>query len=124
MNRDSILEDLVYSKDFKGTLLSFEKGVFRNVILGIEVRSWKGQGLHGLSELCHCCRDLINKYKDISASSTLNPGTKTRFLNIFCGVEHNMCNTKVKDITWNLLFNWWKNLKLVQHAEFNIQFAK
>ena len=31
---------------------------------------------------------------------------------------------KVKDITWNLLFNWWKNLKLVQHAEFNIQFAK
>ena len=67
---------------------------------------------------------LFDKYRDISASSTLNPGTKTRFLNIFCGVEHNMCNTKVKDITWNLLFNWWKNLKLVQHAEFNIQFAK
>ena len=67
---------------------------------------------------------LFDKYRDISASSTLNPGTKSCFLNIFCGVTHNMCNTKVKDITWNILFNWWKNLKLVQHANFNIPFAK
>lgn len=34
-----------------------------------------------------------------------------------------MCNTKVKDITTELIFNWWKNFKLVQHAGFNIQFA-
>ena len=31
-----------------------------------------------------------------------------------------MCNAEVIP---NLLFNWWKNFKLVQHAGFNIQFA-
>ena len=36
----------------------------------------------------------------------------TRFLNIFCGVAHNMCNAEV---TPNLLFNWWKNFKILQH---------
>ena len=40
---------------------------------------------------------LFDKYRDISASSTLNPGTN---LNIFCGVAHNMCNTKVKGPKW------------------------
>ena len=34
-----------------------------------------------------------------------------------------MCNTKVKDITANLLLNWWKNFKLAQHVGFNVQFA-
>lgn len=66
---------------------------------------------------------LFNRFGDISASSTFNSGTKTRLLNIFCGVVHSMCNTMVKDINENLLFNWWKNFKLVQHAGFNIQFA-
>ncbi|GMY39868.1 hypothetical protein FCV25MIE_35112 [Fagus crenata] len=66
---------------------------------------------------------LFNKYGDIGANSTLNQGTKTRFLNIFCGVVQSMCNSKVKDITTILLFNWWKNFKLVQHAGFYIQFA-
>ena len=28
----------IFGKDFRGTLLSYEKGVFRNVVLGIEVR--------------------------------------------------------------------------------------
>ena len=31
-----------------------------------------------------------------------------------------MCNTEV---TTDLLFNWWMNFKLVQHAGFNIRFA-
>ena len=44
----------------------------------------------------------------------------TRFLNIFCGVAHNMCNAEV---TPNLLFNWWKNFKILQHGGFDLQFA-
>ncbi|KAK7840952.1 hypothetical protein CFP56_016080 [Quercus suber] len=66
---------------------------------------------------------LFFKYGDISEKSPLNLGTKTRFLNIFCGVVHSMCNTKAKDINRTLLFNWWKNFKLVQEAKFDIQFA-
>uniref|UniRef100_A0A7N2LE44 Uncharacterized protein n=1 Tax=Quercus lobata TaxID=97700 RepID=A0A7N2LE44_QUELO len=65
-------------------------------------------------------KSLFEKFGDFSADSTLNPRTKTRFINIFGGVAHSMCNTQV---TTDLLFNWWKNFKLVQHAEFNIQFA-
>ena len=65
-------------------------------------------------------KSLFKKFGDFSADSTLNPRTKTRFINIFGGVAHSMCN---REVTTDLLFNWWKNLKLVQHAGFNIQFA-
>ena len=65
-------------------------------------------------------KSLFEKFGDFSADSTLNPRTKTRLINIFGGVAHSMCNTEV---TTDLLFNWWKYFKLVQHAGFNIQFA-
>ena len=55
---------------------------------------------------------LFDKYGDISASSTSNPKAKMRVLDIVGGVAQSMCDTKVKDITSNLLLNWWKNLKL------------
>ena len=66
---------------------------------------------------------LFDKYGDISASSTSNPRTKMRVLNIVGGVAQSMCNTMVKDITPYLLFNWWKNFQLAQHVGFNVQFA-
>ena len=34
-----------------------------------------------------------------------------------------MMNTKVVDITKDLLLNWWTSLRILQFAEFNIQFA-
>ena len=34
-----------------------------------------------------------------------------------------MINTKVVDITQDLLLNWWTSLKILQFAEFEIQFA-
>ena len=34
-----------------------------------------------------------------------------------------MINTKVVNITENLLLNWWTCLKILQFAEFRIQFA-
>ena len=46
-------------KDFKGTPLSCDKEVFYNVVLGFDVKSCKDQGLHGLSKLCHCCREYL-----------------------------------------------------------------
>ena len=88
--------------------------------MGFGVQSCKCWGLHGLSKLCLNSKELIRKYGDISANSSLNPRTETRLLNIFCGVAYSMCNTKV---TTNLLFYWWKHFKLVHHAGFNIQFA-
>lgn len=63
---------------------------------------------------------LFEKFGDFSAETTLNPRAKTRLINIFGGVAHSMCNTEV---TTDLLFNWWKYFKLVQHAGFNIKFA-
>uniref|UniRef100_A0A2N9ILU7 Uncharacterized protein n=1 Tax=Fagus sylvatica TaxID=28930 RepID=A0A2N9ILU7_FAGSY len=68
-------------------------------------------------------KSIFNKHGDICAKSTLKRETKTRFLNMFCGVVYSMCNTMAKDINRNLLLNWWKNFKLVEHAGFNIQFA-
>uniref|UniRef100_A0A7N2LGK8 Phorbol-ester/DAG-type domain-containing protein n=1 Tax=Quercus lobata TaxID=97700 RepID=A0A7N2LGK8_QUELO len=71
----------------------------------------------------HILESLFDKYGDISASSTSNPRTKMRVLNIVGGVAQSMCNTMVKDITPYLLFNWWKNFQLAQHVGFNVQFA-
>ena len=34
-----------------------------------------------------------------------------------------MINTKVVDITEDLLLNWWTSLRILHFAEFNIQFA-
>uniref|UniRef100_A0A2N9IJN0 Zinc finger PHD-type domain-containing protein n=1 Tax=Fagus sylvatica TaxID=28930 RepID=A0A2N9IJN0_FAGSY len=61
-------------------------------------------------------KSIFNKHGDICAKSTLKRGTKTRFLNMFCGVVYSMCNTMAKDINRNLLLNWWKNFKLVEHV--------
>ena len=66
---------------------------------------------------------LCDKYGESSASSTSNPKTKMRVLNIVGGVAQNICNTIIKDITPYLLFNWWKNFQLSQQVGFNVQFA-
>ncbi|XP_050282533.1 uncharacterized protein LOC126723251 [Quercus robur] len=84
----------------------------------VEVRDYK------ISRNCaRILESLFDKYGDISASSTSNPRTKMRVVNIVGGVTQNMCNTMVKDITPDLLFNWWKNFQLAQHVGFNVQFA-
>ncbi|GMY06391.1 putative leucine-rich repeat receptor-like protein kinase [Fagus crenata] len=54
---------------------------------------------------------LLSKHGDISATSMLRPMVKI------------MMNTNVVDIKEDLLCNWWTSLKILQFANFEIQFA-
>ncbi|CAK7338665.1 unnamed protein product [Dovyalis caffra] len=39
------------------------------------------------------------------------------------GTMHSMCNTRIIDISSNLLLNWWNNLKTLKFAGFKVQLA-
>ena len=68
-------------------------------------------------------KHLLSKHKDISATSIIRPRVKMYLLNMLCECIYSMINTKVVNITENLLLNWWTCLKILQFAEFRIQFA-
>ena len=68
-------------------------------------------------------KHLLSKHKDISATSIIRPRVKMYLLNMLCECIYSMINTKVVNITENLLLNWWTCLKILQLAEFKIQFA-
>ncbi|KAF5450702.1 hypothetical protein F2P56_031031 [Juglans regia] len=69
----------------------------------------------------HILRQLISKHGDISAASTLSPNVKLFFLNMLCGCIYSMRNTKVVDITTDLLLIWWTILRTCQVAGFEVQ---
>ncbi|XP_035540563.1 uncharacterized protein LOC108988349 isoform X2 [Juglans regia] len=69
----------------------------------------------------HILRQLISKHGDISAASTLSPNVKLFFLNMLCGCIYSMRNTKVVDITTDLLLIWWTSLKACEVAGFKVQ---
>lgn len=41
---------------------------------------------------------------------------------MLCGKVRSMCTTRVADISKDLPFNWWKNLRAFQIAGFKAQF--
>nr|POF14420.1 hypothetical protein CFP56_49750 [Quercus suber] len=127
-NRDSILEDLVNSDEtfiliLKNLNIPMRKDILNMTFLELESEVVEVRDYMVSRNCALILKSLFDKYGDISASSTSNPTTKMRVLNIVGGVAQSMCNTNVKDITANLLFNWWKNFKLAQHVGFNVQFA-
>ncbi|KAG7980724.1 hypothetical protein I3843_05G198200 [Carya illinoinensis] len=66
-------------------------------------------------------RILLSKHGDISSASTLSPNVKLFFLNMLCGCIYSMRNTKVVDITKDLLLVWWTSLRTCQDAGFEIK---
>ncbi|KAG2692229.1 hypothetical protein I3760_08G042500 [Carya illinoinensis] len=66
---------------------------------------------------------LFSKYGDVSADTTLSSGVKMYLFTVLCGTLDSMYNTRVLDISEDLLRNWWKNLKALLSAGFKIQFA-
>ncbi|XP_050253951.1 uncharacterized protein LOC126700014 [Quercus robur] len=66
---------------------------------------------------------LLSKHGDISAMSTLRPKVKMYLFNMLCESIYSMINTKIVDVTEDLLLNWWTRLRILQLAEFKIQFA-
>ena len=68
-------------------------------------------------------KHLLSKHEDISAKSTLSPIAKLYLINILCECIYSMTNTRVVDITKDLLLKWWTIFKMLQFARFEIQFA-
>ncbi|KAG7980721.1 hypothetical protein I3843_05G197900 [Carya illinoinensis] len=66
-------------------------------------------------------RILLSKHGDISAASKLSPNVKLFFLNMLCGCIYSMRNTKVVDITADMLLIWWTSLRTCKEAGFEIQ---
>ena len=66
---------------------------------------------------------LLSKHGDISAMSILMPKVKMYLFNMLCESIYGMINTKIVDVTEDLLLNWWTRLRILQFAEFEIQFA-
>nr|POE66447.1 hypothetical protein CFP56_29294 [Quercus suber] len=68
-------------------------------------------------------KQLLYKHGDVSAKSTLRPMAKLYLFIVLCECIYSMANTKVVDITKDLLLNWWTSFKMLQSARFEIQFA-
>ena len=66
---------------------------------------------------------LLSKHGDISAMSMLRPKVKMYLFNMLCESIYSMINTKIVDVTEDLLLNWWTTLRILQFAEFKVQFA-
>ena len=66
---------------------------------------------------------LLSKHGDISTMSMLRPRVKMYLYNMLCESIYSMMNTKVVDITEDLLLEWWTTLRILQFAKFKIQFA-
>ena len=76
-----------------------------------------------IQRLAPILEHLLSKHGDISARSMLRPRVKMYLYYMLCESIYRMMNTKVVDITKDLLLNWWTSLRILHFAEFNIQFA-
>ena len=126
-NRDSILQDLLNSDETfililknHEDLVHSDEDILNMTFLELESKVVEVRDCMVSRNCAPILESLFDKYEDISACSTSNPRTKLCVLDIVGGVAQSMCNTKVKDITANLLFIWWKNFKLAQHVGFNV----
>ncbi|KAK7820439.1 hypothetical protein CFP56_038903 [Quercus suber] len=66
---------------------------------------------------------LLSRHGDVSAKSTLSPMAKLYLFIVLCECMCSMTNTRVVDITKDLILDWWTSLKMLQAARFEIQFA-
>ncbi|KAK7846871.1 hypothetical protein CFP56_007360 [Quercus suber] len=76
-----------------------------------------------IQRLAPILEHLLSKHGDISATSMLRPKVKMYLFNMLCDSIYSMINTKIVDVTVDLLLNWWTRLRILQFAEFKIQFA-
>ncbi|THG20186.1 hypothetical protein TEA_005571 [Camellia sinensis var. sinensis] len=66
---------------------------------------------------------LFSKYTDFSIGSRLGTKATMLFVMTVCEAIHNMCNTKVMDITTSLLLTWFHSFAVAQYANFEILFV-
>ncbi|KAL7189948.1 hypothetical protein ACSBR1_039561 [Camellia fascicularis] len=65
---------------------------------------------------------LLSKYRDLSKSSRLGTKATMLFTMTVCEAVHDMCSTKIGDITTSQLLIWLLSFTLAQYAGFEIQF--
>uniref|UniRef100_A0A7N2MIW9 Uncharacterized protein n=1 Tax=Quercus lobata TaxID=97700 RepID=A0A7N2MIW9_QUELO len=68
-------------------------------------------------------KHLLSKHGDVSAKSTVSPMAKQYLYIVLCECLYSMANTRVVDITKDLLLNWWTSFKILESTRFEIQFA-
>ncbi|KAL7190024.1 hypothetical protein ACSBR1_039634 [Camellia fascicularis] len=66
---------------------------------------------------------LLSKYRDLSKSSRLGTKATMLFTMTVCEAVHDMCSTKIGDITTSQLLIWLLSFTLAQYAGFEIQFV-
>ncbi|KAI7987669.1 hypothetical protein LOK49_LG13G00103 [Camellia lanceoleosa] len=66
---------------------------------------------------------LLSKYRDLSKSSRLGTKATMLFAMTVCEAVHDMCSTKIGDITTSQLLIWLLSFTLAQYASFEIQFV-
>ncbi|KAL7194235.1 hypothetical protein ACSBR1_034613 [Camellia fascicularis] len=66
---------------------------------------------------------LLSKYGDLRKSSRLGTKATMLFTMTVCEAVHDMCSTKIGDITTSQLLIWLLSFTLAQYAGFEIQFV-
>lgn len=66
---------------------------------------------------------LMDKHEDLVAKSSLSPQVKTFVFVLLCDLVYSMCRTNIEDVTEQMLMNWWGRLKVVQRANYHVQFV-
>lgn len=74
-------------------------------------------------KLAPVLKKLFVSHGDLSEESNLTPKPKVLVFVMLCGTIYSMDNTKVADVTEELLYNWWKYLMFIHLSRFKIQFA-
>ncbi|KAL7162419.1 hypothetical protein ACSBR2_042830 [Camellia fascicularis] len=76
-----------------------------------------------LENLAPILKALFGKYGDFIGKSGLSRKVKMLYIMTVCDAIDSMCNTKVVDITANVLVSWFHSFNLGQYAGFEIEFA-
>ncbi|KAI7985751.1 hypothetical protein LOK49_LG14G01868 [Camellia lanceoleosa] len=76
-----------------------------------------------LENLAPILKALFGKYGDFVGKSGLSRKVKMLYIMTVCDAIDSMCNTKVVDITANVLVSWFHSFMLGQYAGFEIEFA-
>lgn len=74
-------------------------------------------------KLAPVLKELFASHGDLSEESNLTPKPKILVFVMLCGTIYSMDNTKVADVTEELLYNWWKYLMFIHLSRFKIKFA-
>ncbi|KAL3737928.1 hypothetical protein ACJRO7_019451 [Eucalyptus globulus] len=74
-------------------------------------------------KLAPVLRELFVTHGDVSEESRLTQNPRIMVFVMLCGTIYSMANTKVAEVTEELLYNWWKYLMFIHLSGFKIQFA-